>query len=888
MNKLVINPKLFRSNLLIILIILFSVTLHSVDNFRGNCLDFNGNDNVVEMYPFTEFPQSELSLSLYVRPLNSYSSIISYAITGADNHFLLWLEPELTVFINQSSLATGIMLEDSVWTHIAVTWQNSDGTLNVYINGTLEFTTTTSVGVNLNDGGSFVMAQEQDSIGTYDPNQAYQGQIDEVRLWNVVRTEEQINDFLYTNLTGTETGLVSYWQFNESAGTTAIDEMGLNDGTLQNMNDDDWVNSTIPFLPYVTTSTATSIAQTTATAGGEVMYEGSSSVNARGVCFSVSPNPTITDSHTTDGTGTGNFTSSLTGLNSVTRYYYRAYASNSVGTYYGDEYFFTTTPAGSGSSNNPYQISNLDALRWLSENNAYWDAFFIQTADINASETQNWNSGNGFSPIGNYSNNFTGNYDGQSYTIDSLFINRPSRDHVGFFGFANQAEFNDLGIINQDFTGLNCVGGLVGSYHSSTTYNCYSTGTTAGETYVGGLIGNNDNSELAESFSTGSVNGEQYLGGLSGSIYNSYTNNCYSTCNIDGVAYTGGLAGKITGLSLNNCYSTGSVTGFYNTGGLIGNNNDSSVNSSFWDIETSGQNGSAGGIGKTTAQMQTKSTFTDAGWDFAGETANGFQDDWILFPDSYPALFFTYGSPPIITAISDVPGDQGRKVNVCWNRCGLDVSSSNHPISGYNLWIEYPFNRSNCDITENIELAITSYSNSDKSILSNPEKNHTPLLYERDDEYWVLVQSIYAMQWESYSVLAQTYQDSATTEDNPSTFFVSAHTTDPGIYISSEIMSGYSVDNIAPNKVSNVNISFNTKKRNSNFTLSWDEVTEGSYQGNSYPELNGIWYKIYASETVDFACDENNYLTTTQNLSIEINDIDAEHFFFKIIASDQE
>jgi len=65
------------------------------------------------------------------------------------------------------------------------------------------------------------------------------------------------------------------------------------------------------------------------------------------------------------------------------------------------------------------------------------------------------------------------------------------------------------------------------------------------------------------------------------------------------------------------------------------------VTSSFWDIQTSGQTISAGGTGKTTAEMKTRSTFTDAGWDFVGETENGTEDIWwILEGKDYPHLWW--------------------------------------------------------------------------------------------------------------------------------------------------------------------------------------------------------------------------------------------------------
>jgi uncharacterized protein (TIGR02145 family) len=99
---------------------------------------------------------------------------------------------------------------------------------------------------------------------------------------------------------------------------------------------------TDPVLPTVTTAPVTDITQTTATSGGTVYSDGGAPVTARGVCWSTSPNPTTGDNHTTDGTGTGTFVSYLTNLSPNTTYYVRAYATNSVGTAYGNQEVFTT------------------------------------------------------------------------------------------------------------------------------------------------------------------------------------------------------------------------------------------------------------------------------------------------------------------------------------------------------------------------------------------------------------------------------------------------------------------------------------------------------------------------------------------------------------------
>jgi uncharacterized protein (TIGR02145 family) len=100
--------------------------------------------------------------------------------------------------------------------------------------------------------------------------------------------------------------------------------------------------TTEPGLPTVTTSNITNITTNSATSGGEVTSDGGENVTARGVCWSTSPNPTVSGNHTNNGTGTGTFVSNMTGLNINTFYYIRAYATNSVGTSYGNELGFTT------------------------------------------------------------------------------------------------------------------------------------------------------------------------------------------------------------------------------------------------------------------------------------------------------------------------------------------------------------------------------------------------------------------------------------------------------------------------------------------------------------------------------------------------------------------
>ena len=99
-----------------------------------------------------------------------------------------------------------------------------------------------------------------------------------------------------------------------------------------------------PVMPTLSTTAVSNVAITTATSGGSITSDGAAEVIARGVCWGTTTGPTVSGSHTSDGIGTGNFTSSLTGLSANTQYFVRAYATNSVGTGYGSEFSFTTNP----------------------------------------------------------------------------------------------------------------------------------------------------------------------------------------------------------------------------------------------------------------------------------------------------------------------------------------------------------------------------------------------------------------------------------------------------------------------------------------------------------------------------------------------------------------
>ena len=142
-----------------------------------------------------------------------------------------------------------------------------------------------------------------------------------------------------------------------------------NDGVaLGNM-----ISFTTPAItaPILSTSPVIDITQTSATAGGIVTKTGGHEVTARGICWSTNPEPSISDNVIAAGDGLGEFTSPITGLTPETTYYVRVYATNSIGTAYGNEVVFETAPSVTTVTDiddNIYNIVQIGTQTWMKEN----------------------------------------------------------------------------------------------------------------------------------------------------------------------------------------------------------------------------------------------------------------------------------------------------------------------------------------------------------------------------------------------------------------------------------------------------------------------------------------------------------------------------------------
>jgi hypothetical protein len=273
---------------------------------------------------------------------------------------------------------------------------------------------------------------------------------------------------------------------------------------------------------------------------------------------------------------------------------------------------------GDGSADNPFQVANLTQLNSVRD---FLDASFIQIADIDASETLEWNEGAGFEPIGSWTtpstnSPFTGTYDGNGFTISGLFINDNTSDYVGLFVFISDGEVRDLtlhdvsisGMDNPSYTSGRQEGlGAVTGRNDGTISNVVVTGQLDGlGNQIGGIVGDNltsgviENSsvnaevanpsvfftggvaginrgEILNTHSSGVINGRTAVGGISGSNSGVIFQSSSTMDVIASENDAGGISGRNTN-TIEESFATGDITGVQNVGGLAGSS------SGFFDI----------------------------------------------------------------------------------------------------------------------------------------------------------------------------------------------------------------------------------------------------------------------------------------------------------------
>ena len=449
-----------------------------------------------------------------------------------------------------------------------------------------------------------------------------------------------------------------------------------------------------------------------------------------------------------------------------------------------------------GTENNPYIIANLANLRWMSEVPTDWyiDGYthihFIQTSNIDATPTIDWNDSAGFIPIGIRSlpdqPSFRGVYDGDGYVISNLYMNRQNERRVGLFGGVgsslNRSFIKNLGLENILITltnddldpyGYVFLGGLLGRGENTTITNCFTTGiinySSTGRPYIGGIIGESINCIVENSYSTtqlntNSTNDYIYTGGIVGEIWEgTLINNCYFSGSIFSYSpintdLAGGITGYIVHATISNSYSLGHIVASRNAGGLVGLTQESSIThsyaagevtsgmyngglvgeitmssnitSSFWDIWTTGvENAVGNGTGNITDSYGwTTPRMTN--WEENQYLAYGwdFEDIWEINPNKNQGYpFFQNSTHPQLPVPNEVPYVyETGQITINWTAPVL-------PVLGYRLY------RDGILLIETTQLTYTDtdveinntyfYSYSALYEIGESYKNNRPIFY---------------------------------------------------------------------------------------------------------------------------------------------------------------
>jgi len=310
---------------------------------------------------------------------------------------------------------------------------------------------------------------------------------------------------------------------------------------------------------------------------------------------------------------------------------------------------------GSGEAEDPYLIYTAQHMNTIGTEPLDWDKHFKLMADIDLAAFDGRDGRPAFNIIAPdttaaalyQGKPFSGSFDGNGHTIAHLTLT--GRDYQGLFGQLElTAQVRNLGLVGVNISGSGRYVGALSGGNFGLISRCYSTGRVHSSVVVGGLAGYNSG-VVTLCYSTAAVSGGSTIGGLLGDNGHVVTQ-CYSTGSVDGTYSVGGLIGYNGYAYLTQCYSTGRVSGTDSVGGLIGESIFSSSFDCFWDIETSGQAGSADGIGLTTAEMQESRTYGNAGWDWIDEMQNGASQVWLIPTEGgYPvlAIFQDEASPPL-------------------------------------------------------------------------------------------------------------------------------------------------------------------------------------------------------------------------------------------------
>jgi len=238
------------------------VTVQNVAPVAGfnTALNFDGVDDYVAANSLTDDLDGAAAFSyaawVYPQAQSGYGTIIGFNTSTGDNRNLAGFSPDSRFYywdpVSGNTSSANTFVTDR-WYHVAVVVDGSDSGI-LYVNGVSEATFTIGAGTKPAAGDRFSIGQEWDSGST---SEHFKGRIDEVQVWTKALSPAELRANMYKRFTGSESGLVGYWQFDEGSGTTAHDlTSNQNDGALQGgMNDANWVTPSANVVFAITEDT---------------------------------------------------------------------------------------------------------------------------------------------------------------------------------------------------------------------------------------------------------------------------------------------------------------------------------------------------------------------------------------------------------------------------------------------------------------------------------------------------------------------------------------------------------------------------------------------------------------------------------------------------------
>jgi Concanavalin A-like lectin/glucanases superfamily len=583
------------------------------------------------------------------------------AAGGSDGFLLDLLNGAPRVIIGSTSASASGTLSANIWYHIAATYDGDS--IRLYINDSVAASAASSNGVPA-DTYTVRLGIDRNS-GNH-----FTGIMDEVRIWNIARAKSDIQSTMWTILSGTETGLTGYWQFNEASGTTASDlTASHNYGTLVNFafgGTDGWVgalagNGTDPY-PYLIADysglkligaspyAVTSAYRLTAAIDASVSASENNGAGFAPIC----------------STSTQIFSGKFHGSGHVIKNLYMNRPASSYAGLFGNS---TAAIDSLGMVNCSIiaagfvggivglcaagTISNCYVTGSISSSSASSNTFLGAIAGANQGTLSNCYSTCKLSSTSSYAGGIAGVNIGSitnSYSTGAISVPiNLDEDFAGGIAGENMQTGTILSCYSTGNISGGDAGGIAG-YSSSTgpISFCYSTGKDSGS-LVGGIVGEtNGNSigPISHCFFTGTVSG-MIAGGIAGANGNGPIIYCYSTgCIVQSGSQSSPWAGGIVGANIGTsstvsyCYAAGSVSGpsTASIGGVVGSNT-AVINNCYWNTQTSGltngfgQNtGTISDSGLSTAAMMSKSLFSSTfSWNF--------DSTWTMRNDStYPGL----------------------------------------------------------------------------------------------------------------------------------------------------------------------------------------------------------------------------------------------------------